>query len=530
MNKIKALYVNEMIKISRKYYLLGIAIATVIISLSFPFLLRYVIYELDFSSGDGSDPRAYMEADVEEAEKRLKNSEWTAVNKDLTIETDGKEQTYSMTLYTGPDDLPFLLSQKNSYGDMLANYDFDRYPIDDTFLSEEASASYRNFEEDLIDMQMTPFEERDAVWLEDFGKKERARDLVRKALMEHDFMAYCDGLDLGTNKEDLLSADPDSFRERYGPKVVRKLAASDPAGELGVEDSFYMMVYIYDIDRKQSLLDSGLKEKGKTPRILTEEDKEILSDSIKILKYKFDRHNMYDEQSSTAVQLNYTMGNITQYGLIILLMLTAGSSVSMEMATGSIKSLIIAPVRRWKIYIAKLLSIITVMLMASVLITLFNFIGTGLAFGFDKLPPYMFVSGGTVQEMPFLIAKILMDLVQNIPAFFYAFVAFMISCFTKNTGISVGLSTGLLLFHEVPLILTASDVPQRIMDFTPVANMDLMEKCFPYVNLMVSELDFTLFSGYGFSNPLWFSIVYIIVLLIAVLFTAFEEFVKKDIQ
>lgn len=529
MNKIIALYVNEMIKISRKYYLLGIAIATVIISLAFPSLLRYMIYDI-FENDDGSDARVYMQNDVEDAERTLKNIEWTAVNEDVTIEIGGKAQTYAMTLYTGPEDLAWILSKKNCYGDLLANYDFDRYPIDDSFLSEEASSSYRNYEEELLNMQMIPFEERDAAWIEDLERMEKARDLVRKALMEHDYEAYCDGLDLGANKEDLLSADPDSFSSRYSPKVVRKLAQSDPAGELGVEASFYMMDYIYDIDNKQSMLDSGLKEKGESPRILNEEDKEILSNSIKILQYKFDRHSMYDEKSSTAVQLNYTIGNITQYGLIIVLMLAAGSSVSMEMATGSIKSLIIAPVRRWKIYIAKLLSIITVMLITSILITLSNFIGTGIAFGFNKLPPYMFIAGGSVKEMPFLIAKILMDLVQNIPAFFYAFVAFMISCFSKNTGISVGLSVGLLLFHEVPLILTASEVPQRIMDFTPVANMDLMEKCFPYVNLMVSDLDFTLFSGYGFSNPLWFSIVYILALLTAVLFTAFEEFIKKDIQ
>ena len=107
----------------------------------------------------------------------------------------------------------------------------------------------------------------------------------------------------------------------------------------------------------------------------------------------------------------------------------------------------------------------------------------------------------------------------------------MISCFTKNTGVSVGVSIGLLLFHEVPTILQSSEVPQRFLDFTPVANMDLVEKVFPYINLMVSmdEMEINLFSGYGFNNPLWSMVLYNVVLAFTVLLIAFEEITKKDI-
>ena len=205
--------------------------------------------------------------------------------------------------------------------------------------------------------------------------------------------------------------------------------------------------------------------------------------------------------------------------------------MSQELATGSIKSLIIAPVKRWKIYTAKLLSVITFMLLASVLVSIIAIIGTGIALGFDKLPPYLYVSGGAVKEMPYFSARILIDLVQNISVFFYAFVAFMISCFTKNTGVSVGVSVGLLLCHQVPALIGMSEMPPRILDFTPLANMDIVNKVFPYIKLMVYDAEsISMFISDGFNLPLWHCIVYTAVLTFTVLFIAYEQFTRKDIQ
>ena len=279
------------------------------------------------------------------------------------------------------------------------------------------------------------------------------------------------------------------------------------------------------------MLDAGLEDQGVLPRILTEERREILQNGIKILDYKFENRNLYNEKSMISIMVSYYTSSVVRFGLIVLLVLIAGSSVSQELATGSIKSLIIAPVKRWKIFTAKLLSIITWMLFSSVALTLFSTLGTGLAFGFNTLPSYLYVSGGNVKELPFLLAMILFDLVQNIPTFFYAFIGFMISCFTKNTGVSVGVSIGMLLFHNVPEMLLESDMPHRFLDFTPLANMNIVNKLFPYIDLMVAtdEMEFNLFAGADFNNPLWSMVLYIVVMTGTVLLIAYEEFTKKDI-
>jgi hypothetical protein len=62
--------------------------------------------------------------------------------------------------------------------------------------------------------------------------------------------------------------------------------------------------------------------------------------------------------------------------------------------------------------------------------------------------------------------------------------------------------------------------------------MHSASKLFPYYSLMVADEDFDMFSlsNSSFDNSLMFCTVYIIVICFTVLFIAFEQFSKKDIQ
>ena len=521
MNKIKALYVNEMIKIFHRPAVIIVAAVALCISFLFPILLMIVEGPYEFYNEETNE-REKIESSLKDNEKDLINAGFKTTKQDVTIEVDGQEKTIPMTLYIG-NDIPNLLSTKIVYEDLLANYDFAKYPTRKTWLAHIALVRYNNFELKRINLEMTPFEERDAEWLKEYDRFTVARDVARKALFEHDYKYYI---------EAVKYLEQGDYGSDYTPEMIKRLADTDPNGELGVEDGYYILYYLSQLQETQSKLDAGLDAAGNLPRILTEEKKEILRNTIKILNYEIDNHNIYDEKSTVALTLVYLTGKISGYALLVLLILIAGSSVSQEMATGSIKSLIIAPVKRWKIFTSKLLSIVTCMVVASVVLTLCSIIGTGFACGFDKLPPYLYVSGGAVKAVPLFLGKIFFDLVNNIPTFFYAFVGFMISCYTKNTGVSVGTAIGLSLFHEVPSMLQSSDLPQRILDFTPLAGMDIASKLFPYYSLMVADEDFDMFSlsNSSFDNSLMFCTVYIIVICFTVLFIAFEQFSKKDIQ
>ena len=522
MNKIKALYTNEIIKILHRPSIFIVAVLTLVVAFAFPFLLR-IVYIDDYSDVFTKYTKEKFEDELAGYNTELKNANLVTTKETVEIEVKGQVRSCEMTLYTG-NDIPRLLSSKHCYEDIIANYDFDKYPLGQTWLSLSSLSRYSRAEHELINMQTVPFEERDAEWLANFEQATVSRVNFRKALFEHDYEYYCKGLETNTVSNDW--DDP-----RMTASVIRQMAVSDPKGELGYIDANYMMGYLIEMGRNKDLLESGLEDQSSLPRILTEERKTILTNSNKILAYKFEKRNTYNDASTICITVNHYTSQVAQYGIIVLLILIAGSSVSQELATGSIKSLIIAPVKRWKIYTAKLLSIITWMILASVLVSLFAIIGTGIAFGFDKLPPYLYVSGGVVKEMPYFLARILVDLVQNISVFFYAFVAFMISCYTKNTGVSVGISVGLLLCHQVPTLLELSEMPPRILDFTPIANMDMVNKVFPYIKLMVyDDESISMFTNSTFSVPLWQCIVYTAVLTFTVLFIAYEQFTKKDIQ
>ncbi len=505
-----------MIKISRRPSVIVVAMVLFLISLGFPFMLK-IIYNDDAFTGSESNFRQRCEESLNEAKSELNNSGMSTKTQTVSIEVDGVEKSFPMTLYTG-NDIAGGLSRKILYEDMLKEFDFNKYPDSYNWLTISALQYYRESIQSMISLDMTAFEERDAEWLKEYDKLSAARAVFRKALFEHDYEPFCKGLELRND-------DPAYIR------MIRQLASSDPKGELNFTDGSYLMEYLSKKQEKQELLDAGLEDQGVLPRILTEERREILQNGIKILDYKFENRNLYNEKSMISIMVSYYTSSVVRFGLIVLLVLIAGSSVSQELATGSIKSLIIAPVKRWKIFTAKLLSIITWMLFSSVALTLFSTLGTGLAFGFNTLPSYLYVSGGNVKELPFLLAMILFDLVQNIPTFFYAFIGFMISCFTKNTGVSVGVSIGMLLFHNVPEMLLESDMPHRFLDFTPLANMNIVNKLFPYIDLMVAtdEMEFNLFAGADFNNPLWSMVLYIVVMTGTVLLIAYEEFTKKDI-
>ena len=516
MSKIRALYTNEMIKISRRPSVIIVATVVFLIALGFPFALKILYNDEAFITTE-ENFRTRCEESLNDAKTELNSSGMTTKTQTVTIEVNGAEKSFPMTLYMG-NEFANSLARKIVYEDMLKDFDFNKYPVSFNWLTLNAMQSYRDSVQGMITLDMTDFEERDAEWLKEYDNLTAQRAVFRKALMDHDYESYCKGLELLNNNPEYL-------------RMIRDLAASDPKGELGYSEASYLLEYLTQKEEKQKRLDAGLDDAYALPRILTEERRGILQNGIKILDYKFENRNMYNEKSMIALMVSYYTSSVVRYGLIVLLVLIAGSSVSQELATGSIKSLIIAPVKRWKIFTAKLLSIITWMLVSSVVLSLLGILGTGLAFGFDNLPPYLYVSGGNVKEMSFPVVMVLADLVQNIPTFFYAFIGFMISCFTKNTGVSVGVSIGMLLFHNVPEILQGSDMPQRFLDFTPLANMNLVNKLFPYIDLMVAteDTELNLFAANSFNNPLWSMVLYIIVLTGTVLLIAYEEFTKKDI-
>ena len=407
---------------------------------------------------------------------------------------------------------------------ILTNYDFDAYPIEATYLSSSAYVGYVLTFRDLCYLNSIPFDQRDKDWYQNYMKNSDRLDYVRTALFSHDYGSYIkylemDGITSGVNSE---------------TEAVRILSKIDPQGNFDCNESSNLLELISDYQKYKQLLsmnvDMGDTSDSYVP--LTATRRTQLENSVKILETQFEDHT-YPSRATAISASAISFGMQTaQFFLVLLVIILAGSSISAEMATGSIKSLIIAPVKRWKIFLAKLLAIITWIFSGSLVITIGAALSMGLKSGFSTLAPYYFVSAGQVRTIPYMVFALLLFLVNNIPLLVYVLVAYAISCNTKNTGVAVGVSTGLVLSNTITQVIIEAFSSSRWVDFLPMANMYLTDKIFPYMrfNGFYSDVGGVIAFQMPHSIPLSFSVTYLVIFSIVLLLIAYDGFVRRDIQ
>ena len=408
-----------------------------------------------------------------------------------------------------------------SFNAILANYDFDAYPVIDTYLSYNSFYTYRQAFSRLCSLNTEPFRTRTNEWYDEYVFASQQLDLAKEAFFYHDFESYR----LYWEGEDPALDSPET-------RTLRKLIELDPEGKLSINETEDIIEAILRCEEYKNNLSMGIDNVDGASLPLTESRRTQLESRVMILEYQIDHNCLTTGKASNATVIRQVAQKASRFLLVILLIIIAGSSISQEMATGSIKSLIIAPVKRGKIFAAKLFALITWVFAGSILITAITTLSTALCMGSSSLPPYYYCSGGAVQTMPNILFSFLFFLADNISLFVYLLAAFTISCFTRNTGIAVGISTGLVFCNRSFSIIEEIVGHKRWIDFLPFSNMDLAGKIFPYYDLSgyLNAEDGGLFGiGNNSTLSLRFSLIYLAVLVFILLLTAYDGFVKRDI-
>lgn len=522
LSKIFALYTNEMIKLSHRLSVWILVILMVITSFSVPFLVKGA---LNSSNNMSEETDAFGKTDFTKRRDTVMN-ELGDPNRYVEHETlrftiqNETVELFATRLHLDEDQVHDY-SNLCCYNAMLANYNFDQYPIYDNWLSKEALQQYFMAYFDLCQLNLVPFGSRNSKWFQSYVSATEILDLSKDAFFYHDYPSYLAIIEKTDNSTNQLET-----------KIVRRLSELDPEGKLNDTDAGYIQEAVRMYETYSQNLAMGVDTVNDSYVPLTESRREQLENSILILDYQLTHGCLTSKETSTAMLGRQYSQRAGRFLLIIMLVIIAGSSISQEMATGSIKSLIIAPVKRWKIFTAKLLSIMTWALAGSILLTAVSTLATGIALGFSSLSPYYYVSGGTVQSMPDYLFTLLFFLADNISLFIYLLAAFTISCLTRNTGISVGISTGLVLTGGISSTLTELFGQKRWIDFLPFSNMNLVSKIFPYYKLSgyLDAEDAGLFGITNNSLPLSFSLWYLAILVFILLLIAYDGFVRRDIQ
>ncbi len=524
LNKIAALYSNEMIKIFHRVSVWIVMVIMLAIAILAPIAFKGSVGDYN----DQYDDYVSYLSKEEFTRRRdslaqiLKDTNDFVKHSNVQYTTQNETHEVFSTWLDCDEDKATDYSSYICYNNLISTYNFESNRFNTSWLTINALQSYVLVHHDICYLNLTPFSERDEEWYKMYTLYSQAFDLYSEALFSNNLNAYYSG-------EVLMDT---VGRSRIEISSLQRLMEIDPDASFPLDKANCFLDLLNEIDKCEQDLHSNLaRNKSTLPRVLTQTEKSRLRDRLSILNYHFDHGNYFTEEVTIAHQINNLAITFGRFALIVLLVLIAGTSVSQELATGSIKSLIIAPVRRWKIFLAKLLSIISWCIVGSILLVGASTLTTMFLYRNISLPEYIYVSGGMIHRIPYLIYMIMSFFVSSLSLFVYLILAFMISCISKNTGVSVAVSSALILCSNLPSILIELGGRKRWIDFLPSINMDIKNLVFPFSNLMngLNNNDFFITEN-TINNSLSFSLIYVAVLLLIMLTIAYDAFTKRDIQ
>lgn len=204
---------------------------------------------------------------------------------------------------------------------------------------------------------------------------------------------------------------------------------------------------------------------------------------------------------------------VSVVGFIIIVF--AGGIIAMEFSQGTIKFLLINPVKRGKILAAKYFTCITYGYILIAVVFLLSIPITGLFIGFDGInTPYLYVENGTVHEMSTFIYAIKLYLLSSISMVVMATLAFAISYLVRSSALAIGISVFFMCTGNT-IMLVLNQLKQDWGRYLIFANTDL-------ASIMDGSSLFP-------SHTLTFAVTVIVAHMAVFLLTAWDGFTKKSV-
>ena len=139
---------------------------------------------------------------------------------------------------------------------------------------------------------------------------------------------------------------------------------------------------------------------------------------------------------------------------------------------------------------AKLLSLLTVGILATLILYVVSVVSSAVWFGLDSFQPYVTASGGQAMEINALLYLLADAFVQFIDVFVFMLFAFMLSIITRNTAASVGIAIGVYFGGSMATAMVTQLFRGEWVNFLPFSNLSLSSRFFPYsgVNNMINSM------------------------------------------
>ncbi len=198
--------------------------------------------------------------------------------------------------------------------------------------------------------------------------------------------------------------------------------------------------------------------------------------------------------------------------ITLFVVIIAGGMIASEFTWGTIKLLMIRPISRSKILVAKYLSVLVFMVIFMTILFVTSFVTGAIAFGFDHAPSLLYM-GGKVSEIHPMLYLLLKLSLHGLGIIMFATIAFMISSVFRNNSLAIGIS--LFLLFTGTQITSLIGMKFEWAKFSPFANIHFQ-----------TFLDgMPVVGGVTF----WFSVVMFLVYFVLLHVVSFWTFVKRDI-
>jgi len=357
-----------------------------------------------------------------------------------------------------------------------------------------------------------------------------------------DFDAYCE-YEINRMEEYIEAGlgirDPGSGAPIYTPEewkrqieIVELRKTARVTGMLRSHKAFFS-------DAPNLLLLKSTLESYEQDTYATQSSIDEIKKKINMIEYYIE-HQLYDygkentEFFTPQSSIGFAKGlmEIARILLCLVAIVLASTSVSRELETGSVKFLMVNPVKRHKVVLAKFCAIITVMLIALVWMALVVTVSTGIAAGFDALHPYLFVGTNGVFAVPFVVFTLMYLLVMILPIAWFTALGLQFSATIRNSVGSMFLCVVVLLLGVAVDILAYHLLYRFWLQFIPTVPLaQLSNALFPYggVDAMIPGLTF---DGAILTEELGilFALGYAVLLTAGMLWTAIDSFCHRDIK
>ncbi|MDI9470578.1 MAG: ABC transporter permease subunit [Bacillota bacterium] len=280
-------------------------------------------------------------------------------------------------------------------------------------------------------------------------------------------------------------------------------------------------------DCEQSLAE-GIDYTRHLPRALSPQRESAVRDRLAILRYKLDHDlisSSYDQNHGESAYLGSWM--LVLFILAVYVGIVAASLISSEIESGSIKLLIIAPVKRWRIYAAKYLALITTIVTLSLLAWAWLQLLHLVIHGTQSMPVTVAARNGSAYLLPFALRNLLDTACFALKLLFYGSFAMMMSGLLRRTSVSVGIAVGVAFLDFMATFVSYNLGWQYWFQVMPFINLDIGNHFYP--TLLYQSMSFLGMPPNSAYIPLWFMVLYVVGFLAIFIATGLQSLTKRDI-